>query len=126
MGEQLQILTVLPKSWSVKQIEDEFSVSNYMARKSKMLVKEHGVLSLPNPKRGPELSSETVHAVSAFYEDDDISRVMPGKKDFVCTINWEIFEPYIFRIFKFRTHNFRTRGSKIKIVWNLTRWEITD
>lgn len=82
-SEQLQILTVLPKSWSLKKIEQEFNVSNYMARKSKELVKEKGVLSLPDPKPGPSLSPETVDKVRAFYESDDISRVMPGKKDFV-------------------------------------------
>ena len=38
-SEQLQILTVLPKSWSLKRIQQEFLVSNYMARKSKDLVK---------------------------------------------------------------------------------------
>ena len=82
-GEQLQILTVLPKSWSVKKIQQEFGVSNYMARKSKDLVKEKGVLSLRGPKPGPSLPLETVDIVHEFYEYDDISRVMSGKKDFV-------------------------------------------
>ena len=54
-----------------------------MARKSKYLVKEKGVLSLPGPKPGPSLPPETVDIVHAFYEYDDISQVKPGKKDFV-------------------------------------------
>ena len=83
MNEHLQILTVLPKSWSVKKIQQEFGVSTYMAQKSKKLVNEKGVLSLPDPKPGPSLLPETVDIVHAFYESDDISRVMPGKKDFV-------------------------------------------
>ena len=41
-SEQLQILTVLPKNWSLKKIQQEFGVSIYMARKSKDLVKEKG------------------------------------------------------------------------------------
>ena len=82
-SEQLQILTVLPKSWSLKKIQQELGVSNYMARKSKDLVKEKGVLSHPGPKPGPSLPQETVDVVHAFYEYDNISRVMPGKKDFV-------------------------------------------
>ena len=82
-SEQLQILTVLPKSLSLKKIQQEFGVSNYMARKSKDLVKQKGVLSLPGPKPGPSLLPETVEIVHAFYEHDDISQVMPGKKDFV-------------------------------------------
>ena len=58
-------------------------MSNYLARKSKELVKEKGVLSIPVPKCGPTLLAETVDIVHVFYESDDISRVMPGKKDFV-------------------------------------------
>ena len=38
-SEKLQVLTVLPKSWSPKQIQQEFGVTLYMARKSKELVK---------------------------------------------------------------------------------------
>ena len=49
--EQLQILTVLPKSWSSKKIQQEFGVTNYMARKSKELVKEKGILSFPSPNQ---------------------------------------------------------------------------
>jgi hypothetical protein len=82
-SEQVQILTVLPKSWSVKKIQQEFGVSEYMARQSKKLVEERGILSLPGPLRGHALPSETVDAVCTFYESDDISRAMPGKKDFV-------------------------------------------
>ena len=82
-NEQLQVLTVLPKSWSLRKIQQEFGVSTYMARKSKKFVEERGILSLPDPVRGPSLLQETVDIVCAFYESDDISRVMPGKKDFV-------------------------------------------
>ena len=46
---KVQILTVLPKSWSIQKIQTEFGVSNFMARKVKQLVKEKGVLSSPDP-----------------------------------------------------------------------------
>ena len=82
-SEQVQVLTVLPKSWSVKKIQQEFGVSEYLARQSKKLVEERGILSLPGPLHGPSLPSETVNTVCTFYESDDISRVMSGKKDFV-------------------------------------------
>ena len=82
-SEELQILTVLPKSWSLKKIQTEFGISNYMARKSKELVKEKGILSLPDAKPGPSLPPETGDLVSECYESDNISRVMPGMKDFV-------------------------------------------
>ena len=81
--EQVQVLTVLPKSWSVKKVQQEFSVSAYLARQSKKLVEGKGILSLPAPSHGPFLPPETVIIVCSFYKSDNISCVMPGKKDFV-------------------------------------------
>ena len=39
-SEQRQVLTVLPSSWSAKKIQDEFGVTNFMARVAKKLAKE--------------------------------------------------------------------------------------
>lgn len=80
---QMQILTTLPNSWTLKQIETEFGVTNFIARKAKNLVKEKGIMSSPDLKPGKTLSSETVDIVRKFYESDEVSRQMPGKKDFV-------------------------------------------
>ena len=77
------MLTVLPKSWLVKKVQQKFGVSEYLARQSKKLVEESRILSLPGPSRGPSLPPETVFIVSSFYESDDISCVMSGKKDFI-------------------------------------------
>ena len=82
-SEKVQVLTVLPKSWPAKRIQSEFGASNYMARKAKNLVKEKGILSTPNPKPGNPLAMHKAHLVSGFYESDEVSRLMPGKKDFV-------------------------------------------
>ena len=80
---KIQILTVLPKSWSTRRIEREFSVSHHISRKVKSLVKEKGILSLPDPKPGHSLPQETADLAVTFYESDESSRMMPGKKDFV-------------------------------------------
>ena len=84
-SQKVQILTVLPKSWSIRKVEEEFGVSNYMARKAKDLVKDQGrILSSPNPKHGSSsLSQATISLVQAFYELDKVSWIMPGRKDFV-------------------------------------------
>lgn len=58
-----------------------FGVSNYMARQAKKLVQEKGILSTPNPKCGKMLPKDTLNLVESFYTSDDVSRVMPGKKD---------------------------------------------
>ncbi len=82
-SEKLQVLTVLPKSWTVKKIESEFGVSNYVARKTKNLVRERGILATPNPKLGHPLAPKTAALVCSFYDSDEVSRMMPGKKDFI-------------------------------------------
>ena len=38
--KKLQVLTVLPKSWTVQKVQEEFGASNYMIRKAKALVRE--------------------------------------------------------------------------------------
>ena len=40
-------------------------------------------MSTPNPNHGHSLSNDTIIMVQNFYESDEISRVMPGKKDCV-------------------------------------------
>lgn len=71
---------MLPQSWTSKKIEEEFGVTIYMARPVKtLLICERGVLSTPNPKPGKTLSKDTVQVVEDFYQENDISRIMPGK-----------------------------------------------
>lgn len=85
-SEKVQILTVLPKSWSIRKIENEFETSNYLVRKAKRLVEEKGVLSTPNPKAGKSLSKKIVDDIKNMYCCDTISRQMPGMKDTVSVI----------------------------------------
>ena len=73
-SEKVQILTVLPR---------RFGASNYMVCKAKELVKLKGILSTPNPRHGHALAVETTDLVQRFYESDEVSRIMPGKKDYV-------------------------------------------
>lgn len=81
--EKVQILTILPMEWTLNKITSEFGATNYMAREVKQLVKEKGIMSTPDPKPGKVLSHTTADLVKAFYNDDEVSRPMPGKKDFV-------------------------------------------
>ena len=82
-SEKIQVLTVLPKSWFIRKIEAEFGASNRMVRKAKELVREKGILSTPNPKPGRTLSQQTADLATSYYESDENSRLMPGKKDCV-------------------------------------------
>ena len=67
----------------MKKVQQEFGVSRVFGITVKEAGEEGGILSFPDPSCGPSLPSETVIDVCSFYESDDISCVMPGKKDFV-------------------------------------------
>ena len=82
-SERIQVLTVLPKGWSIRRVQEEFGASDYMVRGAKELVRQKGILSTPDSYHGHPLSSETCELVCSFYENDDISRMMPGTKDFI-------------------------------------------
>lgn len=82
-SEKLTILTILPKSWTRSEIMETFKCSQYMARQAKNLVKEKGILSTPNPHLGKNLHPETTEIVRNFFYSPEISREMPGLKDYI-------------------------------------------
>ena len=47
-SQKVQILTILPKSWSIQKIQTEFGTTAYMLIQAKKLVNEQGILALPN------------------------------------------------------------------------------
>lgn len=82
--DKLKILSVLPKSWPAFRIQKEFNVSYFFANKTKNLVEHQGILCNMAKKIGPtKLNEETAKKVQEFYRCDDISRVCPGKRDYV-------------------------------------------
>ena len=82
-SEKIVLLTLAPKTWGRKRLAAEFNVSERQARKAIQLVKEHGILTSPMPKKGRLLSAEVKNLVVNFYSDDENSRMLPGKKDYV-------------------------------------------
>lgn len=77
------ILTIAPKSWSENRLAQKFGTSRRQAKKAKQLVEVFGILTSPNPRVGRKLPPETETLVKKHFLREDISRVMPGKKDFV-------------------------------------------
>lgn len=78
------ILTIAPKSWTENKLAEEFGTSRRQAKIAKLLVDQFGILSSPNPRGSSrKLSAEVENMVKCFYLREDISRIMPGKKDFI-------------------------------------------
>jgi hypothetical protein len=77
-------LTLLPKVWSIRKIEEEFpDTYNYKIHTAKQLLKDYGIPASPNPKPGRSLDPEVAYTVEKFYCNDSVSIVVPGKKDCV-------------------------------------------
>ncbi|XP_065641932.1 uncharacterized protein LOC124811981 [Hydra vulgaris] len=82
-SKKVQLPTLAPTDWSIKKVSETLHVTNYVARSARKLTLEKGVLIMPNPKLGKALPDVTVQLVKTFYEDDEHSHIMPGKKDYV-------------------------------------------
>ena len=82
-NQKIQLLTLVPISWSHKDIEKEFNVTNYMVQISRKLLQKNGILSFLEKKRGKKAPQESVDKIIEFYCNDENSRLMSGKKDFV-------------------------------------------
>lgn len=82
VSEKLQILSVLPLSWSTEKIVDVFEASTYMVKKVKQKVSEDGILFTPQRNKGHSLLKTTEEKIQQFYRNQDVSRELPGKKEF--------------------------------------------
>ena len=48
---------------------------------ARKLKSENGILAMPLPKSGRSLPDNVTERVREFYENEDYSRILPGKKD---------------------------------------------
>ena len=82
-GEIIQLLTIVPCDLPICKVAEAFNVSEYTARQARELRLPKGILSMPERKQRAGISQETKQTVLAFYESEEISRLLPGKKDCV-------------------------------------------
>lgn len=78
---RLAILTLSPHS--IERTADFFGASAHMVKKSRELKRSYGILpEVQSMSRGRHRITEEVKLkVKRFYEDDEVSRMCPGKKD---------------------------------------------
>ena len=60
-----------------------FNVFEYLVWTSQEIKKVDGILAKPAAKKRKTITTETVHLVTNIYEDDNFSRWVPEKKDYV-------------------------------------------
>ena len=81
--ERIQFLTLIPEHWSRKRTVSFFSVTEYMVRTARNVTKEKGILGIPDSIHRHGLSDELFARVKSFHEEDQISWMCAGKRDFV-------------------------------------------
>ena len=64
-----------------------FGVNEHAVKQARKLKKGNGVLATPSNYYREGLNKETKKCVVEFYERDDVSRMCPGKKDYVSIRN---------------------------------------
>lgn len=54
--EKIQILTLVPDSWTIVEIKNYFNTTEYLVKKSRILKTTEGLLSLPSARKSVQLS----------------------------------------------------------------------
>lgn len=80
-ADKIQILTIHSPTWTAKKISYEMNCSKYLAQEAKFLQMENGLLSRPERKKIERFTEESEEIIEMFYCQDDVSRIMLGKKD---------------------------------------------
>ena len=60
-----------------------FNILEYLVWTSHEIKKVGEILAKPAPKKGKAITTETLHLVTNVYEDDNFSRYVSEKKDYV-------------------------------------------
>ena len=70
-AEKMQVLTLVPDSWSQKYCSEYFGVSEYLIWSAKKLKQRQGLLAQPSQKKSKAMDQEPIDLFHAFYEDDE-------------------------------------------------------
>ena len=72
-----------PPSWTVEQTTQYFGVKKYMVKKARELLKNKGLLCEADQKTRKGISEELRRAAEMLYQNDEYSRMCPGKKEYI-------------------------------------------
>ena len=78
--KRLQLLTLTPKSWSLRTAAEEFKVSKTTVQKARIIKEEKGILELPDLVVSKTIDQGTIQLAKAIYSDDQYTRQLPGEK----------------------------------------------
>lgn len=81
---KVQLLALLPTRYTVNQIHNEYNVSKRLAKEAKNLQDDNDSLDTSEKQKPGRqaLDASIAERVTQFYESEENSRQLPGKKDF--------------------------------------------
>ena len=82
-SEKQKLLTLVPQSWSMRQVADTFGCTISQAFVARNARNKSGILTCRPSKLNRPLSDETKQLIRDFHLDDLISRTLPGIKDVI-------------------------------------------
>ena len=68
--ENIKLLTLVPPSWTIKDLSSYFGVPESMIKKARKLKSEKGLLAEPNKKLGKKISEDMLKCILDFYQSD--------------------------------------------------------
>ena len=74
-SKTLQVLTLVPDSWSVRKAATEFNVSKQTIQKARVLKHQKGILEMPDAVGGNRIQETIRELVQDFYCDDEYTRL---------------------------------------------------
>ena len=81
--QKTQILTLTPKSYTLRQAAKEFNVSKATIRKARTLQEQKGIIEMPDQITGKKLEEHVKLLVKEFCNSDEYSQQLPGAKDYI-------------------------------------------
>ena len=87
-SEQIKILTLVPDKWSRICCSEYFDAFEHLVWTWYEIKKVSRILPKPAPKKSNTITTETLHLVTNVCEDDNFSRQVPEKKDYVNVSKW--------------------------------------
>ena len=80
-SSKIQLLTLIPDTRSIEKAAQRFEVTKYKVKKARKRKKEKGIFLSLEKKKDRALSEEMKELVTEFYQVEEFTRVIPGKKD---------------------------------------------
>jgi len=113
-ADKIQLLTIAAAAGiSAEEIAIMFGASKYLSNTALDLYKEKGILSRPVRKPVKRFSESDAKTVVDFYLHDSISKMLPGRKDYVPSVHAETGEKINLQK-RLLLHTLRTCHKKFK------------